>query len=92
MEEAIRIGGVPEHFNLPIHLAMENESFQKRGVEVQWTDFYGGTGEMTRAMRKGDCDLCIVLTEGIIADIVDGFSRDTAGILKMNFHLTEKSL
>lgn len=72
MEEAIRIGGVPEHFNLPVHLAMENGSFRKRGVEVQWTDFYGGTGEMSRAMREGDCDLCIVLTEGIIADIVKG--------------------
>ena len=30
----IRIGGVPEHFNLPIHLANENGAFNKEGIEI----------------------------------------------------------
>ncbi len=68
----IRLGGVPEHFNVPIHLAIENEIFQTRGVEVQWTDFHGGTGEMTTALRNDDIDACILLTEGIIKDIIQG--------------------
>lgn len=68
----IRIGGVPEHFNLPIHLANENGDFRKEGIEIEWTDFGGGTGEMKQALRNDEVDLCIVLTEGIILDIING--------------------
>ncbi len=70
--KTIRLGGVPEHFNLPIHLAMEDGSFEGRGVKVEWTDFKGGTGQMTKALRDGEVDACILLTEGIIKDIIDG--------------------
>lgn len=68
----IRIGGVPEHFNLPIHLAKERGAFESRGVEIEWTTFKGGTGQMTRAMREGEVDVCVLLTEGIITDIING--------------------
>jgi len=68
----IRIGGVPEHFNLPIHLAKEQNAFSKRGIELEWTDFGGGTGQMTKALRDNEVDVCILLTEGMIADIIKG--------------------
>jgi len=68
----IKIGGVPEHFNLPWHLAIENSDFDKLGLHVIWQDFYGGTGAMTKALREKEVDVAIVLTEGIIADIVKG--------------------
>ena len=68
----IRIGGVPEHFNLPIHLAKENGAFASRGVDIAWTTFKGGTGQMTRALRNKEVDVCILLTEGIISDIIKG--------------------
>ncbi len=68
----IRIGGVPEHFNLPIHLAYELKEFESRGIEIEWTTFKGGTGQMTKALRNGEVDVCILLTEGIIADIING--------------------
>jgi sulfonate transport system substrate-binding protein len=68
----IRLGGVPEHFNLPIHLAKENGLFSSRGVDLEWIDFGGGTGQMTKALREGDVDACILLTEGMIADIIKG--------------------
>ena len=71
-DNTIRIGGVPEHFNLPIHLAMEEGQFESRGVQLEWTTFKGGTGQMTRALREGEVDVCILLTEGIISDIVKG--------------------
>ena len=67
-----RIGGVPEHFNLPIHLALEKGEFAKRGVQVQWTTFKGGTGQMTQALRDDQVDVCILLTEGIVKDIIGG--------------------
>ena len=68
----IRVGGVPEHFNLPWHLAIENELFKKEGVEVEWHTFKGGTGQMTKALRNDEIDVCILLTEGIVADIING--------------------
>lgn len=70
--DTIRIGGVPEHFNLPIHLAIEQGQFAERGVEAVWTTFDGGTGQMTKALREGEIDVCILLTEGIIKDIIHG--------------------
>jgi len=70
--KTIRMGGVPEHFNLPVHLALENGLFEARGINLQWTMCNGGTGQMTSALRDGSIDACIVLTEGIIKDIVDG--------------------
>jgi len=66
------MGGVPEHFNVPIHLAHENGEFAKRGLDVIWKDFTGGTGQMTKALREDEIDVCILLTEGIIADIIKG--------------------
>jgi ABC-type nitrate/sulfonate/bicarbonate transport system substrate-binding protein len=72
--QTIKLGGVPEHFNLPIHLAIENGDFEQRGVAVDWTTFDGGTGQMTKALRSGEVDACILLTEGIIKDIIHGNS------------------
>lgn len=68
----IRIGGVPEHFNLPIHLAMEDGKFSDAGIDLSWINYLGGTGEMSQALRNDECDICIVLTEGIIRDIIQG--------------------
>lgn len=68
----IRLGGVPEHFNLPIHLAKEEGAFESRGIDLEWTTFKGGTGQMTKALRDNKIDACILLTEGIIKDIIAG--------------------
>lgn len=68
----IRIGGVPEHFNFPIHQIKENGTLDKHGISLEWTDFYGGTGQMTKALREDEVDICILLTEGIIKDIIKG--------------------
>ena len=69
--EKIRVGGVPEHFNLPWHLAIENNLFASQGLEIEWVVFKGGTGAMTQALRNNEIDVCILLTEGIVADIVN---------------------
>lgn len=68
----LNIGGVPEHFNLPIHLANEKGLFQEAGIEIDWTDYGGGTGDMTKALRANKADVCILLTEGITLDIING--------------------
>ena len=84
----IRLGGVPEHFNLPIHLAIENGAFEKAGIDLQWTTFKGGTGQMTKALREGEVDACILLTEGIIKDIIAGNRlKDHLGLCQYPFDL-----
>lgn len=72
MSVKIRVGGVPEHFNLPIHLAKEKGTFKEYGIDIEWTDFKGGTGQMAQALREDNVDVCIILTEGIIKDIING--------------------
>lgn len=68
----IRIGGVPEHFNLPWHLNMEDGTFRNNGIQLFWKDFPDGTGAMCKALRNKDLDVAIILTEGIVKDIVEG--------------------
>jgi len=70
--QKITIGGVPEHFNLPWHLAIEAGKFEKQGIDLQWKEFPGGTGDMCTALRDGSIDIAIILTEGIIKDIING--------------------
>jgi len=68
----LNIGGVPEHFNIPWHLAMENGSFAQAGLQLNWIDYPGGTGAMAKDLRSGALDVAVLLTEGIVADIVKG--------------------
>ena len=76
----IRIGGVPEHFNLPWELAMERDLFSHAGVELDWTFYAGGTGAMTKALARGDLDIAILLTEGFISAVHNGLE---ASIVKV---------
>ena len=66
------MGGVPEHFNTPWHTAALAGRFEQAGVPIEWTDFPGGTGAMAKALREGELDVVILLTEGIVADIHKG--------------------
>ena len=70
--KTVNIGGVPEHFNLAWYLTLKNGEYKTEGINLRWKDYYGGTGEMTKALRNGDIDIAVILTEGIIKDIVDG--------------------
>ncbi|MBT8287062.1 MAG: ABC transporter substrate-binding protein [Bacteroidia bacterium] len=68
----VNIGGVPEHFNLAWYLTLRDGSYKQNGINLRWKDFNGGTGQMCKALRSGEIDLAVVLTEGIIKDIIDG--------------------
>ncbi|MGL5111259.1 MAG: substrate-binding domain-containing protein [Flavobacterium sp.] len=70
--KTIKIAGVPEHFNLPWHLAIEHGAFEKVGIDLQWTDVPEGTGKMCQMLREGTADIAIILTEGIVKDIIGG--------------------
>jgi len=68
----VRIIGVPEHFNLPWHLAIEEGAFEVRGIDLQWTDIPEGTGRMCQMLKDGETDLAIILTEGLVKSITEG--------------------
>ncbi len=70
----IKIAGVPEHFNLPWHLAIKNGDFKKENIDLQWTDVPEGSGKMCQMLRDGETDIAVILTEGIVKDIVAGNS------------------
>lgn len=70
--KTIRIAGVPEHFNLPWHLCIENGEFDEVDIDLQWTDVPEGTGKMCQMLREGTADMAVILTEGIIKDIAAG--------------------
>ncbi len=68
----VKIIGVPEHFNLPWHLAIEEGAFEQRGIDLQWTDIPEGTGKMCQLLKEGETDLAIILTEGLVKSITEG--------------------
>lgn len=70
--EKIRIAGVPEHFNLPWQLAIENGDFKKVGIDLEWTNIPEGTGRLCQMLRDNETDFAVILTEGIIKDIING--------------------
>ncbi len=72
--KTIKIAGVPEHFNLPWHLCIEDGEFNAVGIDLQWTDVPEGTGKMCQMLRTGETDIAVLLTEGIIKDITEGNS------------------
>jgi len=70
--KTVSIGGVPEHFNLAWYLTLKEGAYKREGINLRWKDYPGGTGDMCEALRNSDIDLAVILTEGIIKDIVDG--------------------
>ncbi|MFK5982473.1 MAG: substrate-binding domain-containing protein [Flavobacteriaceae bacterium] len=66
------IGGVPEHFNLPWYVTLRNKEYTKNGINLRWKDFPGGTGAMNKALRNKEIDMAVILSEGIIRDIIQG--------------------
>jgi ABC-type nitrate/sulfonate/bicarbonate transport system substrate-binding protein len=68
----IQVGGVPEHFNLPWHLCIDDGTFNNNGLNLSWRDFPDGTGAMCKALRNKEIDAAVILTEGIIKDILNG--------------------
>jgi len=70
--KTIKIGGVPEHFNLAWYLTLKNGEYKDEEINLRWHDFFGGTGQMCKALREGEIDLAVILTEGIIKDIIAG--------------------
>jgi sulfonate transport system substrate-binding protein len=79
-KQSLRVGGVPEHFNLPWQLAAERDVFSNHEIDLSWTMYAGGTGAMTQAISNGSLDVAILLTEGFIAAASDGLEASIAKV------------
>ncbi len=66
----LKLGGVPEHFNLPWHLAIESPACHD--LDLRWEDQHGGTGEMLAKLAAADLDMVSILTEGTVSAIAKG--------------------
>ena len=53
-------------------MAIEDNKFKDKNIDLQWKEFPGGTGAMCSALREGSIDAAVILTEGIIKDIIAG--------------------
>ena len=92
----VRIGGVPEHFNYGWYLALKQGHFKQQQINVRWKDYFGGTGQMTKALRDNEIDMAVILTEGIIKDITEGSNCKIVQVfvespLIWGIHVAEKS-
>jgi ABC-type nitrate/sulfonate/bicarbonate transport system substrate-binding protein len=76
----IRVGGVPEHFNLPWQRAAERDIFSSAGIDLSWTMYAGGTGAMTEALKNNSLDIGILLTEGFMAAACAGLKAKIAKV------------
>jgi sulfonate transport system substrate-binding protein len=73
----IKVGGVNEHFNLPwIKLCEESNSksisdlTRENNFKLDWKTFAGGTGVLTTALQNNEIDIAVLLTEGLLLDII----------------------
>lgn len=70
--EIIRVAGVPEHFNEPWKIALEENLFKQEGIHVEWFSIKEGTGAMINKLKSSEVDIIVALTEGLINDIANG--------------------
>jgi len=74
MSRPIRIGYVPEHYLLPLHLAKSRFPFP-----VELISFPSGTGHMITSLRSDSIDLAIGLTEGWVAGLLTAQGQKERG-------------
>lgn len=73
------IGGVNEHYNFPWNQVITNKLFEEKGLDITWKNCLGGTGEMLEALENDEIQLAVLLTEGIITDIIKGSDNCIVG-------------
>ncbi|SMD45592.1 ABC-type nitrate/sulfonate/bicarbonate transport system, substrate-binding protein [Aquiflexum balticum DSM 16537] len=94
--EKIRITGVPEHFNYPWLKVIESQPFRNDGLELEWVNEPKGSGAMNKALREGETDLAVVLTESFVKDKIEGnpglmIGLHVASPLIWGIHISGKS-
>lgn len=92
----LKVGGVPEHFNLPWRMAIEEGKFRDEEIQLHWSDMGGGTGQMIRGLENETLDVAILLTEGGTRAILQGLDAKVIQVyvntpLRWGIHVPYKS-
>jgi ABC-type nitrate/sulfonate/bicarbonate transport system substrate-binding protein len=53
-------------------LALQAGRFEPLGIDVTWREYAGGSGAMAKALRDGELDAALLLSEGAVAAVSDG--------------------
>ena len=72
LKTQLRVGGVPEHFNAPWNIAIDQDDFAHRPYQVTWREFPGGTGAMCKALDAREIDVAVLLADGVLRAISNG--------------------
>ncbi len=72
MINTIRCSGVPEHFNLPWRLLIEEGKLKEEGINLEWINNPSETGSLCQELKEGNIDIAILLLEGAIKNIHEG--------------------
>ncbi|WVR04750.1 hypothetical protein IAU60_001761 [Kwoniella sp. DSM 27419] len=64
----LRVGWHREHFLSPLLQLVEED----KGKTIELVECPGGTGEMQVKLKNGEIDLCIALTDALIAGLANG--------------------
>ncbi len=80
MNKRFTIGGVPEHFNLPWRLLLEEGTLNKENIKLHWSDMTGGTGQMIKGLETGTLDIAVLLTEGVTMAILKGLKAKIVSV------------
>ena len=96
MHQKLIIGGVDEAFNVPWKRVIQRKPVLARGLEIEWQDFAGGTGQIMRALNANEIQVATVLTEGVVSDIYKNnqsriFSSYVISPLEWGVHVHENS-
>lgn len=74
----MRIGGVPEHYNAPVHKAIEKS---REDNQIDWITYPSGTGAMLEALDRGELDMAILLTEGAVKHALTSSQNPSVSIM-----------
>ena len=66
----------------PWYIAKQKGAFAAAGIELEYTDYPGGTGAMTKALNDNALDVAILLTEGCVKDIATGGAHKIVAVTK----------
>ncbi|MDQ6666938.1 MAG: ABC transporter substrate-binding protein [Thermoproteota archaeon] len=63
------IGVVPDIHFATLHVASDQRVFEKYGLQPEFREFSGGTGELAEALANGKVNIGIGLTDGFVTSI-----------------------
>ncbi len=76
----VRIGIVPEHFNVIWYYAKLKTYFEQLGIDVELIEYPSGSSPLAIDMDSGTIDMAVILTDSVIKSITEGKNIQITGV------------